>query len=158
MGTSNLDPLIISLPNIQYHQCTSSSSDTKTNTDHVNEQYQNTNSITKALNIQVPSSSGEFEDGLKTPRSIDNRIPAMATCPPAPRKAKSVPVNRKRKASFFQVQVPADFIVYMDAMFGLNEVVYVPDIVVGDLTKAVHDHAKKLKLLPAPAPAAADDR
>lgn len=154
MGTSNLDPLIISLPNIQYHQCASSSSSPSDTTNTANEEEQNTKSLTKALHIQIPSFPGEFEDDLKTPRSIDNRIPVMATCPPAPRKAKSVPVNRKRKASYFPVvQVPAGFIVYMDAMLALNEVVYVPDIVVGDLISKV-DHAKKLKLLPAPA----DDR
>ncbi|KAI3801516.1 hypothetical protein L1987_29623 [Smallanthus sonchifolius] len=150
MATSNLDPLIVSLPHsdvdnpdLRHHQCSSSSSSqTPDATNYNNNQEdQNVNLITTAnLKIQVPSSAGEFEvsngeDGLKTP----DRIPAVATCPPAPRKAKSVPVSRKRKAPIFPVVT--DFVVYVDAMLGLNEVIYVPDIVVGDL-------GKKLKLLP----------
>ncbi|KAI3811591.1 hypothetical protein L1987_21317 [Smallanthus sonchifolius] len=155
MATSNLDRLIVPLPHadvdLRHHHCSSSSDATNNNTQ---EEDQNVNLVTSALKIQVPSSAGEFEasdgeDDLKTPRSIDHRIPVMATCPPAPRKAKSVPVSRKRKAPFFPVvRVAADFVVYVDAMLGLNEVIYVPDIVVGDLGKG--DHAKKLKLLPAP--------
>ncbi|KAM0021403.1 putative cyclin-dependent protein kinase inhibitor SMR [Helianthus debilis subsp. tardiflorus] len=147
MATSNLDPLIVSLlgsdnpkhPEIRYHQCNSSSSQTP-----------------YGLKIQAPSSDGEFklsnvEDDPKTPRSTEHRIPVTAACPPAPRKARRVPVTGKRKTTGFfpVVRVPADFIVYVDAMLALNEAVYVPDIVVGDLGNG--DRAKKLKLLPAPA-------
>ncbi|KAJ0921402.1 putative cyclin-dependent protein kinase inhibitor SMR [Helianthus annuus] len=171
MATSNLDPLIVSLlgsdnpkhPDIRYHQCNSSSSSSSLSsqtpyaTNDDSHKDQNTNLLLSGgLKIQVPSSDGEFkfsnvEDDPKTPRSTEHRIPVTAACPPAPRKATRVPVTGKRKTTGFfpVVRVPADFIVYVDAMLALNEAVYVPDIVVGDLGNG--DRAKKLKLLPAPA-------
>ncbi|KAI3786993.1 hypothetical protein L1987_41126 [Smallanthus sonchifolius] len=134
MATSNLDRLIVSFPHsdvgcqnlsdILDRQCKPSSSQTP-------------------IAIDIGSVNGE--DIPKSPRSMEHRIPVTATCPPAPRKAKRVPTTGKRKASCFPVvRVPADFMVYMDAMLALNETVYVPDIVIGDL-------GKRLKLLPPPA-------
>ncbi|XWS55669.1 hypothetical protein CRYUN_Cryun09bG0020900 [Craigia yunnanensis] len=48
-------------------------------------------------------SLGEFkakddDDGFKTPTSLDQKIPVIKQCPPAPRKPKPLPSN-KRKAS-----------------------------------------------------------
>ncbi|MFS7944799.1 putative cyclin-dependent protein kinase inhibitor SMR [Helianthus anomalus] len=150
MGTSNLDPFILSflhsgfdssqkLSDIQDHPCKSSTQ------------------VSGALKIQVPSSAeqlkvGNGEDNPMTPRSMEHRIPVMATCPPAPRKVKRVPTTGKRRASscFPVVRGPADFMVYLDAMLALSETVYVPDIVVGDLF-GTGDQVKRLKLLPPPA-------
>ncbi|XVF76631.1 hypothetical protein PTKIN_Ptkin13bG0281800 [Pterospermum kingtungense] len=48
--------------------------------------------------------SGEFkakddhDDGFRTPTSLDHKIPVIKQCPPAPRKPKPLPSN-KRKAS-----------------------------------------------------------
>ncbi|KAD3068240.1 hypothetical protein R6Q59_021233 [Mikania micrantha] len=151
MGTSNLERLIISHPVIQYHHHQTPNA---TNTNSPEDQ--NANLASNGLKIQVQSSAnGEFnvinreDNDPQTPRSIEHRIPIMATCPPAPRKvARRVPVSRKRKAPFFPAKLlPAEFAVYVDAMLALNEVVYVPHTMVGDLGKS--ESAKKLKLLPA---------
>ncbi|GLT67066.1 hypothetical protein SLA2020_393990 [Shorea laevis] len=51
------------------------------------------------LEIKVPSLDVQSEgvgDELKTPKSLDHRIPTMLKCPPAPRKPKSLP-SAKRK-------------------------------------------------------------
>ncbi|KAM7259784.1 hypothetical protein ACFE04_015525 [Oxalis oulophora] len=40
----------------------------------------------------------DVDDGLKTPTSLDQEIPVILTCPPAPRKPKSIPnFSMKRK-------------------------------------------------------------
>ncbi|KAK9055363.1 hypothetical protein SSX86_026446 [Deinandra increscens subsp. villosa] len=159
MGTSNLDHLIVSLPDIQYHQCNPSSSLSELTTNDTSSQDQNVNSVSSANRVPSSSSAGDQfelsngEDDPKTPRSVEHRIPVTETCPPAPRKAGRVPVTGKRKAPCFRpvVGVAADFIAYVDEMLALNnEVVYIPDVVVGDLL-GNGDRAKKLKLLPAPA-------
>ncbi|KAL8191624.1 hypothetical protein R6Q57_028355 [Mikania cordata] len=150
MGTSNLERLIISHPVIQYHH-----HQTPNATNNNSQEDQNANLASNGLKIQVPSTAdGKYnvsnrEDDPQTPRSMEHRIPIMATCPPAPRKvARRVPVSRKRKAPFFPaVLLPAEFAVYVDAMFALNEVVYVPHTMVGDL--GMGESAKKLKLPPA---------
>lgn len=42
---------------------------------------------------------GDHNDGFKTPTSLDNKIPAILPCPPAPRKPKSTISKTKRKAN-----------------------------------------------------------
>ncbi|CAI9760754.1 unnamed protein product [Fraxinus pennsylvanica] len=44
------------------------------------------------------SEVAEDDDGFKTPTSLDNKIPVMTQCPPAPKKIRSEP-SLKRKAS-----------------------------------------------------------
>ncbi|PON36722.1 hypothetical protein PanWU01x14_326230 [Parasponia andersonii] len=39
------------------------------------------------------------DDGFKTPTSLDNKIPVVLPCPPAPRKPKSTIAKTKRKAN-----------------------------------------------------------
>ncbi|CAH1432446.1 unnamed protein product [Lactuca virosa] len=167
MGTSNLDRLIMSLPesdidhlklhNIQDHQCNSSSSLTTPNAleNGTQDNQEDTSSSSGGLKVQVPYPTGEFkvsndDDNPKTPTATEHRIPVMTTCPLAPRKAKRVPATGKRKAPFFAgVITPENFLIYVDAMLALNEAVYVPDIVVGDL--GAGDRAKRLKPVTSPA-------
>ncbi|KAI3772340.1 hypothetical protein L6452_03524 [Arctium lappa] len=135
-------------PNIP-HQITNNLEDQTNNKEDANSVV-----VSDDLKIQVITSfAREFNnhDHPKTPTSTEHKIPAMATCPPAPRKAKWVPkITGKRKAPYFvavgDMNAAADFMVYVDAMLALNEVVYVPDIVVGDL--GAGDCAKRFKALP----------
>ncbi|OAY51808.1 cyclin-dependent protein kinase inhibitor SMR10 [Manihot esculenta] len=59
--------------------------------------------LVSTLKIKLPATR-EFEieedlhDGFKTPTSLDQKIPVILPCPPAPRKPKSLPSN-KRKSS-----------------------------------------------------------
>lgn len=57
-----------------------------------------------SLKIQLPS-LGEFKveeeqeedgDGFKTPKSLDQKIPVMLQCPPAPRKPKTRPLPKRK--------------------------------------------------------------
>ncbi|KAL8254717.1 hypothetical protein R6Q59_032938 [Mikania micrantha] len=144
MIPSNLDRLIVSCPHSDVNCRKLSDS-----RDH-QQNLSSSNLASGALKIKVSSSSGEFmevNDQLTTPRSVEHKITVTKTCPPAPRKAKRVPTTGKRSASCFPVvRTPADFMVYLDAMLALNETVYVPDVVVGDL--GAGDHVKRLKSLP----------
>ncbi|WCJ41224.1 Cyclin-dependent protein kinase inhibitor SMR3 [Euphorbia peplus] len=38
----------------------------------------------------------DLEDGLKTPTSLEKRIPLVLSCPPAPRKPKALPSNKRK--------------------------------------------------------------
>ncbi|OAY37816.1 cyclin-dependent protein kinase inhibitor SMR10 [Manihot esculenta] len=59
--------------------------------------------LVSTLKIKLPS-LGEFkleedvdeDDGFKTPTSLDNKIPVVLPCPPAPRKPKSLPSNKRK--------------------------------------------------------------
>ncbi|KAI3694619.1 hypothetical protein L1987_77587 [Smallanthus sonchifolius] len=136
MATSNLDRLIVHFPHsdVGYR-----------NLSEIQDQCKSSSQPSLAIDIDI-----DGQDNPKTPRSVEHRIPVTATCPPAPRKAKRIPTTGKQRASCFPVVgVPADFKVYMDAMLALNETVYVPDIVIGDL--GAGDHVKRLKLLTPPA-------
>ncbi|KAL4571048.1 hypothetical protein LXL04_017798 [Taraxacum kok-saghyz] len=168
MGTSNLDRLIISLSdsdidhmnlhNIRDHQCNSTSPLTP-NTHSQENQTKNIKEDTKlffgGLQVQIPSSAGELkvsngDDNPKTPTATEHRIPVMTACPLAPRKAKWVPATGKRKAPCFPGIIdPESFLIYVDAMLVLNEAVYVPDYLVGDLGGA-DGRAKRLKPLTPP--------
>ncbi|KAJ9189150.1 hypothetical protein P3X46_000480 [Hevea brasiliensis] len=58
-------------------------------------------SLVSTLKIKLPS-LGEFkieedvDDGVKTPTSLDHRIPVILPCPTAPRKPKSLPSNKRK--------------------------------------------------------------
>ncbi|KAJ9178276.1 hypothetical protein P3X46_010173 [Hevea brasiliensis] len=57
--------------------------------------------LVSTLKIKLPS-LGEFkieedlDDGFKTPTSLDQKIPVILPCPPAPRKPKSLPSNKRK--------------------------------------------------------------
>ncbi|KAI3750052.1 hypothetical protein L2E82_20676 [Cichorium intybus] len=100
------------------------------------------------LTIKLPSSVQELNNGgegfeeeeePRTPTSSDQKIPATTTCPPAPRKPKTVPMGNKRKSRSFQ-RISVDLMVIMNAMF---DPVTVPDFLAGDLDAG--DHSKKVK-------------
>ncbi|KAH7862996.1 hypothetical protein Vadar_011937 [Vaccinium darrowii] len=62
--------------------------------------------LVSSLRIKTPSrgetkkdEEEEEEDGFRTPPSLDQRIPLISQCPPAPRKPKSIP-SRKRKSAY----------------------------------------------------------
>lgn len=57
----------------------------------------------------------EDNDGCKTPTSLDHTISALI-CPPAPRKAKSIP-SKKRKASSSQRRILLDYSSEVESMF-----------------------------------------
>lgn len=57
----------------------------------------------------------EDNDGCKTPTSLEQKIPLMI-CPPAPRKAKSVP-SKKRKALSSQRRILLDYSSEVESMF-----------------------------------------
>ncbi|CAI9301186.1 unnamed protein product [Lactuca saligna] len=101
-----------------------------------------------SLTIKLTSSVREFnnggqdfeeEDEPRTPTSSDQKIPVTTTCPPAPRKPKTVPRGNKRKTRSFQ-RISVDLRVVMNAMFAP---VTLPDFMAGDL--GTGDHSKKVK-------------
>ncbi|KAL4558243.1 hypothetical protein LXL04_036441 [Taraxacum kok-saghyz] len=102
-----------------------------------------------ALTIELPLGLREFNNGgegfegeeePRTPTSSDQKIPATATCPPAPRKPKTVPMgSNKRKTRNFQ-RISVDLSVIMNAMFSP---VTVPDFLAGDL--GAGDYSRKVK-------------
>ncbi|KAI3760480.1 hypothetical protein L1987_50875 [Smallanthus sonchifolius] len=97
------------------------------------------------LSIELPSSVQEFNnsgDEPTTPTSSDQKIPVPATCPPAPRKPRSVPRSNKRKTPNVQ-RISVDLMVVFNAMLVPPAVVAVPDILAGDL--GAGDRAKKVK-------------
>ncbi|KAI3678328.1 hypothetical protein L6452_37615 [Arctium lappa] len=110
------------------------------------------------LTIKVPSSLSSLhdfknsdegfqeDDEPKTPTSSDQKIPVVTTCPPAPRKPKTVArVNNKRKTPSFQ-RISVDLMVMINAVFSpaAGGIVAVPDRnLAGDL--AAGDHGKKVK-------------
>ncbi|XP_058201631.1 cyclin-dependent protein kinase inhibitor SMR10-like [Rhododendron vialii] len=62
--------------------------------------------LVSSLRIKTPSRGeikkdreDEDEDGFRTPTCLEQRIPLVPQCPPAPRKPKSTP-SRKRKWAF----------------------------------------------------------
>lgn len=61
--------------------------------------------LVSSLRLKMPSrgetkkDEEEEEDGFRTPTSLDQRIPLISQCPPAPRKPKSIP-SRKRKSAY----------------------------------------------------------
>ncbi|XWS43713.1 hypothetical protein CRYUN_Cryun16bG0127300 [Craigia yunnanensis] len=52
----------------------------------------------KKISLGEFKATDDHNDGFKTPTSLDQKIPVMKQCPPAPRKPKPLPSN-KRKAS-----------------------------------------------------------
>ncbi|XP_024982144.1 cyclin-dependent protein kinase inhibitor SMR3-like [Cynara cardunculus var. scolymus] len=107
------------------------------------------------LTIKVPSSLQDHNNGdegfqeddePRTPTSSDQKIPVVTTCPPAPRKPKTVArVNNKRKTPSFQ-RISVDLMVMITAMFSpeAGAAAPVPDhFLAGDL--AAGDHEKKIK-------------
>ncbi|XWS59807.1 hypothetical protein CRYUN_Cryun08bG0153500 [Craigia yunnanensis] len=52
----------------------------------------------KKISLGEFKATDDHDDGFKTPTSLDQKIPVMKQCPPAPRKPKPLPSN-KRKAS-----------------------------------------------------------
>ncbi|XVF55291.1 hypothetical protein PTKIN_Ptkin06aG0025100 [Pterospermum kingtungense] len=52
----------------------------------------------KKISLGEFGATDDDDDGFKTPTSLDQKIPVMKQCPPAPRKPKPTPSN-KRKAS-----------------------------------------------------------
>ncbi|XP_040994037.1 cyclin-dependent protein kinase inhibitor SMR3-like isoform X1 [Juglans microcarpa x Juglans regia] len=61
-------------------------------------------SVLSSLRLKIPP-PGEFrnveddDDGFKTPTSLDNKIPVVLQCPPAPRKPKPRAVQTKRRGA-----------------------------------------------------------
>ncbi|MFS7965058.1 putative cyclin-dependent protein kinase inhibitor SMR [Helianthus anomalus] len=80
--------------------------------------HQNNNNNITPLSIQLPSSNQEINTGDEptTPTSQDHKIPAPATCPPAPRKPRLIPVGNKRKTPNVS-RISVDLMVIFDAMF-----------------------------------------
>ncbi|OMO67757.1 hypothetical protein CCACVL1_20340 [Corchorus capsularis] len=61
----------------------------------------------------------EDDDGFKTPTCLDQKIPAMLKCPPAPRKPKALPIissSAKRKANFRR-RILLDFTKEIESLF-----------------------------------------
>ncbi|XP_065868167.1 cyclin-dependent protein kinase inhibitor SMR14 [Euphorbia lathyris] len=99
--------------------------------------------LVSSLKIKLPSSSLEeefkinqeedvddkSEDGLKTPTSMEKRIPLVLSCPPAPRKPKSMPCN-KRKLLGGRRRVLLDLSNEIESLFP-------PSVVVGAKIKKV---------------------
>ncbi|PWA82892.1 cyclin-dependent protein kinase inhibitor SMR3 [Artemisia annua] len=54
------------------------------------------------------------DDEPTTPKSSDQKIPIITTCPPAPRKPRSVPMNNKRKTPSFS-RISVDLMVMFNA-------------------------------------------
>lgn len=60
--------------------------------------------LVSTLKLKIPTSVEEFrviqddDNGFKTPTFLDQKIPVTLKCPPAPRKPKSLPSTKKRKA------------------------------------------------------------
>ncbi|XVE61871.1 hypothetical protein DITRI_Ditri06bG0074000 [Diplodiscus trichospermus] len=52
----------------------------------------------KEISLGKFEATDDDDDGFKTPTSLDQKIPAMKQCPPAPRKPKPL-LSNKRKAS-----------------------------------------------------------
>ncbi|KDP44228.1 hypothetical protein JCGZ_05695 [Jatropha curcas] len=57
--------------------------------------------LVSALKIELPSLeevkiNQDDDDGFKTPTSLDQKIPIILPCPPAPRKPKSLPTNKRK--------------------------------------------------------------
>lgn len=79
--------------------------------------------LVSALRIKTPSTTslgeftadGEGDDTCTTPTSVDQRIPLILSCPPAPRKPKSA----KRKAADSR-RIRLDFSREVEALFPLS--------------------------------------
>ncbi|KAL8232728.1 hypothetical protein R6Q57_002506 [Mikania cordata] len=101
------------------------------------------------LTIKLPSPMEEFNNGVDeddeptTPTSSDQKIPATTSCPPAPRKPKSLPMGNKRKSRDFQ-RISVDLMVMINAMLVQPAVITSVDILAGrDL--GAGERAKKVK-------------
>ncbi|KAD4584579.1 hypothetical protein E3N88_22180 [Mikania micrantha] len=102
-----------------------------------------------ALTIKLPSPIEEFNNGVDeddeptTPTSSDQKIPVTTSCPPAPRKPKSLPMGNKRKSRDFQ-RISVDLMVMINAMLVQPAVITGVDILAGrDL--GAGERAKKVK-------------
>ncbi|GKA35846.1 cyclin-dependent protein kinase inhibitor SMR3-like protein [Tanacetum coccineum] len=70
-----------------------------------------------SLTIELSSNINDVneDDEPTTPTSSDQKIPIITTCPPAPRKSRSVPMNNKRKTPSF-TRISVDLMVMINAM------------------------------------------
>lgn len=73
------------------------------------------------LEIKIPppkeiKSQEEEEDGFRTPTSLDQKIPLILKCPPAPRKPKPNP-STKRKALLHQHRIAIDVSKEIESLF-----------------------------------------
>ncbi|KAE8704505.1 putative Pectinesterase-2 precursor [Hibiscus syriacus] len=49
--------------------------------------------------ISLEEMKATDDDGFKTPTSLDHKIPVMKQCPPAPRKPKPLPSNKRKPSA-----------------------------------------------------------
>ncbi|KAD6119826.1 hypothetical protein R6Q59_025835 [Mikania micrantha] len=103
--------------------------------------------VNSSLSIKLPSVR-EFNNGVEeddeptTPTSSDQKIPVPITCPPAPRKPRSVPMSKKRRTPSVR-RISVDLMLKFNAIFVPQAVIVVPDILAGDLDAG--DGFKKVK-------------
>ena len=85
----------------------------QTNQHQENEHNKKISSLTIELSSNIKDVNEDDEP--TTPTSSDQRIPIIATCPPAPRKPRSVPMNNKRKTPSFS-RISVDLMVMFNAI------------------------------------------
>ncbi|OMO91242.1 hypothetical protein COLO4_18500 [Corchorus olitorius] len=59
----------------------------------------------------------EDDDGFKTPTCLDQKIPAMLKCPPAPRKPKALPISPAKRKANFRRRILLDFTKEIESLF-----------------------------------------
>ncbi|KAG6643172.1 uncharacterized protein LOC122275413 [Carya illinoinensis] len=63
----------------------------------------------------------EDDDGFKTPTSLDNKIPAIKQCPPAPRPNKQLPMKRAKSSIVLKkTPQPLNLLEEVEALFPLR--------------------------------------
>ncbi|KAF5476025.1 hypothetical protein F2P56_007772 [Juglans regia] len=62
----------------------------------------------------------EDDDGFKTPTSLDNKIPGIKQCPPAPRPNKQLPMKRKSSIVLKKPPQPLNLLEEIEALFPLR--------------------------------------
>ncbi|KAK6933468.1 hypothetical protein RJ641_036362 [Dillenia turbinata] len=92
MSTSDLE-FLPGLPKLKMQ-----SSSSKSNNENSSEEVDNNN-----VGAVQSSEINKSEEECVTPKSEEHRIPAILSCPPAPKKPLQRPISCKRKLVFFEV-------------------------------------------------------